>query len=97
MTDDKNMWKLIDTIISDRINRICNKECLSNYYLELQNQLIETRKQISRDLQNDKLQLLDTYDKLNNDISELVYKALYMEGYKDGKYDGAQQILIRAI
>ncbi len=75
---------LIDDMISCRITNICNKECLSDFYLEIQNKIIEIRKLLANDLQNDKLQLLNSYDKLNNDISELIYKALYIEGYKDG-------------
>ncbi|HEX2927708.1 MAG TPA: hypothetical protein VHP38_15855 [Ruminiclostridium sp.] len=82
---DQSRDKLIDAIIDEKINTICNKECLDNHYLELQNQLIEARRQIAGDLQHDKLKLLEVYDKLNNDMSELVFKALYIEGYKDGR------------
>jgi hypothetical protein len=82
---DQSRDRLIDNIIDGKINTICNRECLHNHYMELQDQLIETRRQIAGDMQNDKLKLLEKYDKLNNDISELVFKALYIEGYKDGK------------
>ncbi len=82
---DQSRGKLIDNIIEGRVTSVCNRECLNNGYMELQNQLIETRKRIANDLRDDKLRLLEIYDKLNNDISELVFKALYIEGYKDGK------------
>ncbi|AEY67896.1 hypothetical protein [Clostridium sp. BNL1100] len=82
---DQSRGKLIDNIIEGRITSVCNRECLNISYMELQNQLIETRKRIANDLRDDKLRLLEIYDKLNNDISELVFKALYIEGYKDGK------------
>ncbi len=74
----------IDELVCGRISSICNKECLKDIYIDIQNKLIETRKLLADNLQNDKLQLLNTYDKLNNDISELVYKALYVEGLIDG-------------
>lgn len=73
-----------DELFYGRISNICNKECLKDIYIDIQNKLIETRKLLADNLQNDKLQLLNTYDKLNNDISELVYKALYVEGLIDG-------------
>ena len=82
---NQSRGKLIDSIIEGKITSVCNKECLNTSYMELQNQLIETRKRIAGDLRDDKLRLLEIYDKLNNDISELVFKALYIEGYKDGK------------
>ncbi len=82
---NQSRGKLIDSIIEGRITSVCNRECLNINYMELQNQLIETRKRIAGDLRDDKLRLLEIYDKLNNDISELVFKALYIEGYKDGK------------
>lgn len=83
---NQSRGKLIDSIIEGRITSVCNRECLNISYMELQNQLIETRKRIAGDLcDDDKLKLLEVYDKLNNDISELVFRALYIEGYKDGK------------
>ncbi|EPR12334.1 hypothetical protein [Ruminiclostridium papyrosolvens] len=82
---NQSRGKLIDSIVEGRITSVCNRECLNISYMELQNQLIETRKRIAGDLRDDKLRLLEIYDKLNNDISELVFKALYIEGYKDGK------------
>ncbi|WP_024832380.1 hypothetical protein [Ruminiclostridium josui] len=81
---DQSRGKLIDNIIEGKIASVCNRECLNISYMELQNQLIETRKRIANDLRDDKLKLLEVYDKLNNDLSELVFKALYIEGYKDG-------------
>lgn len=74
----------IDEMVYGRISSICNKECVKNIYIDIQNRLIETRKLLADNLQNDKLELLNNYDKLNNDISELIYKALYIEGLIDG-------------
>ncbi len=74
----------IDEMVCGRVSSICNKECLKDIYIDIQNKLIETRKLLAENLQNDKLQLLYNYDKLNNDISELIYKALYVEGLIDG-------------
>lgn len=75
---------VVDEMVCGRVSSICNKECLKDIYIDIQNKLIETRKLLADNLQNDKLQLLNNYDKLNNDISELVYKALYVEGLIDG-------------
>lgn len=74
----------VDEMVCGRVSNICNKECMKEIYIEIQNKLIETRKLLVRNLQTDKLQLLNNYDKLNNDISELIYKALYIEGLIDG-------------
>ncbi len=74
----------IDEMVYGRISSICNKECVKDIYIDIQNRLIETRKLLADNLQNDKLELLNNYDKLNNDISELIYKALYIEGLIDG-------------
>ncbi|EMS70218.1 hypothetical protein [Ruminiclostridium cellobioparum] len=74
----------IDEVVYGRVSSICNKECVKDIYIDIQNKLIETRKLLAHNLQNDKLQLLSNYDKLNNDISELIYRALYIEGLIDG-------------
>lgn len=74
----------IDEVVYGRVSSICNKECVKDIYIDIQNKLIETRKLLAQNLQNDKLQLLSNYDKLNNDISELIYRALYIEGLIDG-------------
>ncbi len=74
----------IDEMVYGRISSICNKECVKDIYIDIQNRLIEIRKLLADNLQNDKLELLNNYDKLNNDISELIYKALYIEGLIDG-------------
>lgn len=74
----------IDEMVYGRISSICNKECVKDIYIDIQNRLIETRKLLADNLQNDKLELLNNYDMLNNDISELIYKALYIEGLIDG-------------
>ncbi len=74
----------IDEMVYSRVSSICNKECLKDIYIDIQNKLIETRKLLADNMQNDKLQLLSNYDKLNNDITEIVYKALYIEGLIDG-------------
>jgi|GEM_PF-2182483 len=74
----------IDEMVYSRVSSICNKESLKDVYIDIQNKLIETRKLLVDNMQSDKLQLLNKYDKLNNDISELVYKAIYIEGLIDG-------------
>ena len=84
MNDVDSRVVLFDGVFSDRVANICDKECLEDYYLKIQDKIIEVRKLIAANLQNDIKELLNTYDKLNNDISTLTHNTLYIEGYKDG-------------
>lgn len=79
----KGMDKLFNEFATRRVEEICNDIAKENWYLSIQDKLIETRKNMCNIYGKELSQLLDKYDYLSLEMNCKTNDEIYAQGFID--------------
>ncbi|MEG6613783.1 hypothetical protein V6C42_13085 [Pseudoclostridium thermosuccinogenes] len=80
----KKLPELCKDIISKRCVEICDSISQENWYLNIQEKIIEKRTNIYAYLNDDAKNEFNDYDDLKLEISNKIIDEIYMQAFKDG-------------
>lgn len=79
----KGMDKLFNEFATRRVEEICNDMAKENWYLSIQDELIQTRKDICNTYGEELSKLLDKYDYLSLEMSCKTNDEIYAQAFID--------------